>query len=117
MSAVERRSGSGLYADGRSSGGSGPVGVAGRRRGEAGSSVVDKGDGADGGGRWINVSLSPSSAVTTALGLLRSGSGKRAGGRSGRRVAYVLHKARSMFGKKQGAAPLYHNTNETNKNE
>lgn len=91
MSSFDSRAGSGLYSDGRSRGGSElPVGVAGRRRGEAGSSVVEWGDGADGGGRWMNDSLPPSSGVTTALGLLRSGSGKRAGGFSARRVAYVL---------------------------
>lgn len=92
MSSRDRRAGGGLYADGRSSGGSASLGgvVAGRSSGDAGLSVVDKGDGADGGGRWMNASFPPSSGVTTALGLLRSGSGKRAGGFSGRRVAYAL---------------------------
>ena len=109
MSSFDSRSGSGLYSDGRSKGGSAPpADVAGRKRGEAGSSVVEKGDGADGGGRRIKVSLSPSNGMTTALGLLGSGSGKRAGGFSGRRVAYVLQRARldpnrnlSMFGEKK----------------
>lgn len=94
MSSFERRGGGGLYADGRRRGGNGEgdglppsVAVAGRSRGEAGSNVVEWGEGADGGGRWINDSLPPSSGVTTAWGLLRSGSGKRTGGFSGRRVA------------------------------
>ena len=51
MSSFDSRAGSGVYAEGRSRGGSGlPAGAAGRSKGEAGSSVVEKGDGADGGG-------------------------------------------------------------------
>ena len=52
MSSLDSRAGAGLYSDGRSRGGSAlPVGAAGRSRGDAGSSIVEWGEGADGGGR------------------------------------------------------------------
>lgn len=42
----------------------------------------------------MNVRLLSSSVVTVAFGLLCSGSGKRAGGFSGLRVAYARHRDR-----------------------
>ena len=62
--------------------------VEGRNRGEAGMIVVEKGDGAEGGGRWMKVTPS-GNVCTVAFGLEVSGSMTFGGGFTGRRVAYV----------------------------
>lgn len=58
-------------------GGSGELvgGVDGRRSGDTGSVVKDRGEGAVGGGRCMNVKSSSGNVVTAALGLLTKGSG------------------------------------------
>lgn len=57
-------------------GGRGPVtGDGSRRSGEVGAVVSENGEGAVGGGLWMNVKSSSSKGVTAAFGLLTSGSG------------------------------------------
>ena len=56
----------------------------------------------------MNESFPPSNGVTMALELLRSGSGKRAGGFSGRRVAYVLQRPRVNLGLNMGEEEKSH---------
>jgi hypothetical protein len=62
-------------------------GVGDLSKGEAGAKVVECGEGAVGGGRWMNVKFSSLSVLTAALELFSNGSGKRAGGFSAIRVA------------------------------
>ncbi len=71
--------------------------VRGRRRGEEGARVVERGVGALGGGRRKNVTPSGSFSAK-AFGELVRGSGKRAGGFSGRRVAYVRRDQGTLLG-------------------
>lgn len=77
------RGGGLTYAEGRRSGGrefSDLEAPGGRRSGDEGSSVVENGVGAVGGGRWMNVKLSSSRCWTPDVLLLFSGSVGRGGG-------------------------------------
>ncbi len=84
-SSSESRSGSGRLRRGRLMGGSGMSSVRVphvRRSGDEGAVVSEYGEGMVGGGRWMNVSFSSGSCVTTAFGLFSRGSVLRMGGRS-----------------------------------
>lgn len=93
MTSSDTRGVSGFAAEGRRRGGSwvsifGSSGKGRRNRGDAGAVVRENGEGAVGGGRWMNVK-SDSSFVTVAIGLSMSGSTGRYGGRGTLRFLYV----------------------------
>lgn len=76
ISSVETLRGGSLSADGRIRGGRGTFpSLRGRRSGDVGLVVNEYGEGAVGGGRWINVKSSSGKAVSTAFGLSAKGSG------------------------------------------
>lgn len=71
-----------------------------RRRGEAGAVVNECGEGAEGGGRWMNVRPGASeSSLMIAFVDVVSGSRGRGSGFSARRVAYVRISDRDDFGR------------------